>query len=69
MAGLFFGFREIQKWYAVVGAWFIPALTLALLVLNNRSGWVGERFRNGTLANLALAVVLLFFSWIALRSL
>ena len=69
MAGLLFSFREVQKWYALVGAWFIPALTLALLVLNNRSAWVGERFRNGPASNLALAVVLLFFSWIATHTL
>jgi Mn2+/Fe2+ NRAMP family transporter len=69
MAGLLFSFREVQKWYALVGAWFIPALTLALLVLNNRRRWVGEDFRNGPAANLALAVVLLFFSWVASHTL
>ena len=69
MAGLFQGFAQIQKLYAVAGAWFFPALTLALLVLNNRRDWVGERYRNGPAANTALVVVLLFFSWVALRSL
>jgi hypothetical protein len=59
----------VQKSYAVVGAWFFPALTLALLVMNNRETWVGKRARNGVLANLALVVVLVFFSWIAVRSL
>jgi Mn2+/Fe2+ NRAMP family transporter len=68
LAGLFFSFREVQKLYAVVGAWFIPALTLVLLVLNNRSDWVGERFRNGVAVNLVLVFVLVFFSWIAVRS-
>jgi Mn2+/Fe2+ NRAMP family transporter len=69
MAGLFTGFQQVQKSYAVVGAWFFPALTLALLVMNNRETWVGKRARNGVLANLALVVVLVFFSWIAVRSL
>ena len=68
MAGLFLGFQEIQKLYAIIGAWFFPALTLALLVMNNRRAWVGERSRNGITANLALLIVLVFFSWIALRS-
>ena len=68
MAGLFTGFQQIQKSYAVVGAWFFPALTLALLVMNNRAAWVGKGARNGFLANLALVVVLVFFSWIAVRS-
>jgi Mn2+/Fe2+ NRAMP family transporter len=68
MAGLFLGFQAVQKLYAVVGAWFFPALTLALLVMNNRRAWIGERYRNGITANLALLVILVFFSWIALRS-
>ena len=67
MAGLFFGFREIQKLYAVVGAWFFPALTLALLIMNNRRGLVGKT-ANGPAANLALLVVLAFFSWLAWRA-
>lgn len=69
MIGLFQGFAQVQKLYAVAGAWFFPVLTLALLVLNNRRDWVGERYRNGPAANTALVIVLLFFSWIALRSL
>ena len=68
MAGLFFSFREIQKLYAVVGAWFFPALTLALLIMNNRRRLVGETARNGPAANLALLVVLAFFSWLAWRA-
>jgi Mn2+/Fe2+ NRAMP family transporter len=68
MAGLFFSFREIQKFYAIIGAWFIPMLVLVLLVLNGRAGWVGERFKNRPLTSAVLAAVLLFFSWIAWRS-
>ena len=68
MAGLFRGFGEIQKFYAVVGAWFFPALALALLLLNGRSKWVGKPFRNQPLTVAALAGVLLFFAWIAWRA-
>lgn len=68
MAGLFFSFREIQKFYAIIGAWFIPMLVLVLLVLNGRADWVGERFRNRPLTTAALIAVLLFFSWIAWRA-
>jgi len=67
-AGLLIGFSSVQKWYAMVGAWFFPALTLALLILNNRRDWIGERYRNGPAANAALVIVLLFFSWVAMRS-
>ena len=68
MAGLFFSFREIQKFYAIIGAWFIPMLVLVLLVLNGRGDWVGERFINRPLTVAALVAVLLFFSWIAWRA-
>ena len=68
MAGLFFSFREIQKIYAIIGAWFIPMLVLVLLVLNGRAEWVGERFKNRPLTTVALLTVLLFFSWIAWRA-
>lgn len=68
MAGLFFSFREIQKLYAVVGAWFIPMLTLALLVMNGRRDWVGTRFRNKPLTTVALLAILTFFSAVAIRA-
>ena len=67
MAGLFRGFGEIQKFYAVVGAWFLPILALVLLVLNGRSAWVGKRYRNSPLTTIALLGTLLFFGWIAWR--
>jgi Mn2+/Fe2+ NRAMP family transporter len=61
LAGLFGSFREAQKVYAVVGALFIPLLALALLVLNGRTAWVGERFRNRPLTVLALVAALALF--------
>lgn len=65
MLGLFQSFREIQKLYAVVGAWFIPVLTLTLLLLNSRSEWVGQRYKNRPVTVGVLLVILTFFSWIA----
>ena len=65
MAGLFRGFGEVQKFYAMVGAWFFPVLVLALLLLNGRSGWVGKSYRNQPLTVAALLGVLLFFAWVA----
>lgn len=67
MLGLFFSFREIQKFYAVIGAWFFPLLALVLLVLNGRAAWIGERHRNRPLTTVVLVAVLLFFSWLGLR--
>jgi len=68
MAGLFRGFGEVQKLYAVVGAWFFPFLALALLVLNGRTKWVGEDYRNRPLTVAVLVAVLAFFAWIAWRA-
>jgi len=69
MAGLFRGFGEIQKVYAVVGAWFFPALALTLLMLNGNAGWVGKPYRNHPLTVVTLLGILLFFAWIAWRML
>ena len=69
MAGLFWRFQEIQKLYAVIGATIIPFLALALLVLNGRAEWVGERFRNRPATVVVLLATLAFFLWIGWRTL
>jgi Mn2+/Fe2+ NRAMP family transporter len=69
MLGLFFSFREVQKVYTVIGAWFFPLLALAVLIFNGRTAWVGERFRNRPLTVVTLLAVLAFFSWVAWESL
>lgn len=51
MLGLFVSFREVQKVYAVTGAFFVPMLALLLLLLNGRDKWIGKRFRNGIAAD------------------
>jgi Mn2+/Fe2+ NRAMP family transporter len=68
MIGLFFGFTEMQRFYAMIGAWFFPVLALALLIFNGRRAWVGEGFRNGPITAAALVVVLSFFVWAFVRS-
>ena len=69
MLGLFFSFREMQKLYAVIGAWFFPLLVLALMIFNGRRKWIGERHANRPLTAVTLASVLVFFSWMAWGSL
>jgi Mn2+/Fe2+ NRAMP family transporter len=59
--GLLGGFRAVQKAYAVVGAGFLPLLALALLVMNGRTAWVGERFRNRPVTAVVLAAAVVFF--------
>ena len=65
MLGLFRSFQEIQKFYAIVGASFIPFLALALLILNGREKWVGAHCKNRPSTVLALVAILAFFVWIA----
>ena len=69
MVGLFVSFQEIQKTYAVVGSSFIPLLTMALIFLNGRSDWVGERFKNRVTTLLVLLIILAFFAWAVWRTL
>ena len=64
MLGLFWSFQEIQKFYAIVGASFIPLLALALLLLNGREKWVGAPYKNRPSTVLALVAILAFFVWI-----
>ena len=62
--------REVQKYYAVIGAGFIPLLALVLLILNGRTAWVG-RFRNRPLTVAVLVATLgfsLLAAWFQIRS-
>lgn len=67
MLGLFTSFQEVQKVYAVTGAFFIPLLAVALLLLNGRKEWVGIKFKNRIPATLSLAAALIFFLWVAVN--
>jgi hypothetical protein len=62
--------REVQKYYAVIGAGFIPILALALLILNGRTDWVGRQLSNRplTVAFLAAALGLsLLAAWVKVQ--
>jgi len=69
-AGLWTGFQQAQKLYAIVGAMFIPLLAVALLVLNGQSRLVGKRQRNSlpvTLLLLAAVVVFVVAVWFEIQ--
>ena len=69
MLGLFFGFKQVQKIYAVFGSMFMPFLAIVLLILNSRSVWVG-RHRNRVITVVVLIVILaifVFFGYLQLR--
>ena len=69
MLGLVMTFQEVQKIYAVIGASFIPLITLGLLIMNSRADWVGEEFKNRRMTDTTLLLILGFFVWIAWRTL
>jgi hypothetical protein len=52
-----------------MGAMFMPLLALTLLILNNRGGWVGGRFRSGWLTNAVLVITLLLFAYMGVLQL
>jgi len=56
--------ERAQLLYAVFGSLFMPLLALTLLVMNNRTAWVGRNFRTGWIMNLALGATLTLFAWI-----
>ena len=64
--GLVVSFKDIQKYYAVVGAGFMPVLALALLVLCGRRAWVGSA-RTRLLGTAALLATLAFFAWAGIK--
>jgi Mn2+/Fe2+ NRAMP family transporter len=61
MIGLWVGFAQMQKLYAIIGALFMPMLALTLLRLNGRAQWIGEQHRNRPLTTITLIFILLFF--------
>lgn len=62
--GLFIGFKDIQKFYSVIGALFLPMTALALLILNGNKKWVGK-YKNSILTTLLLIATLIFFGFMA----
>jgi Mn2+/Fe2+ NRAMP family transporter len=56
--------KEVQILYTTLGAWFMPALAGALLVMNNRKEWV-ESFRNRWLVNTMLVLTIALFLYLA----
>ncbi len=55
--------QQVQVAYAVLGAMFMPLLAATLLYMNNRTAWVGARFRSGWLINAVLVITLAYFTF------
>lgn len=62
--GLRYDFQLVQKANSVFGAFVMPMLALALLLLNSRKAWVGEKMKNRWWTTAALVIVLVFFGWV-----
>ena len=59
--GLWHGFAQMQKLYAIVGAAFMPALAGALLIMNGDSKLVGEAHVNRAYSVILLVATLCLF--------
>jgi len=64
---LWLNIHQVQPFYAILGAFFMPLLALTLILLNNRKELVGRQFKNSLLINLILLITLGFFSYIGLK--
>ena len=58
--------KQAQLIYATMGAFFMPLLSLTLLLMNNRKAWVDKKYRNGWVTNIVLVATLLFFTWMGI---
>ena len=55
--------------YAAVSSLFLPFLALTLLLMNNRTGWVGKQNRNRLLTNLILLAAVVLFLYLGIDAL
>ncbi len=62
MLALPYGFKSLQKAYAIFGAAFMPFLALVLIYLNGSTRLIGAPCKNRLVSNLALAAIVLFFA-------
>ena len=59
--------EQLQLAFGLTGAMLLPLLALTLLLMNNRTRWVGKQFKNTAPLNLTLAVALGFFLYVGAR--
>ena len=64
MLGLMMSFKQVQQFYAIVGAAFLPLLAIALLLMNNRVRDLGKH-ANSWSSQALLVATIVFFAVIA----
>ncbi|MCA9279596.1 MAG: hypothetical protein KDA34_10875 [Phycisphaerales bacterium] len=62
MLGVLFKFNDIQLIYAFIGAFFIPGLALACLILTSRKSLIGGRYTSSILTKCVLVLAIVFFT-------
>ena len=63
MLGLLIDFSRVQLLYQVIGAFFMPLLAVALMLLLGPTRWSPPQLRNHPLTMVVLALTLLFFGY------
>jgi len=64
MLGLMVDFKQIQQFYGIVGAAFLPLLAIALLLMNSSRARLGQ-YRNNWFSQLSLGSTVVFFAGMA----
>lgn len=59
--------KQLQLAFGLTGACLLPALALTLLVMNNRTAWVGGDFKATLTLNVVLGGALAFFCYVGIR--
>jgi Mn2+/Fe2+ NRAMP family transporter len=62
LIGLFFNFQQVQKFYSLFGAYFMPMLALVLLLMTTRRDWIGEKFVSKWPTRILLMLILIAFA-------
>ena len=64
MLGLLVDFKDIQQFYAIVGAAFLPLLAIALFIMNGKRKWLGAHI-NRWPSQVLLSATIIFFASMA----
>ena len=59
--------QSLQLAFGLTGAMLLPLLALTLLIMNNRTAWVGDRLRASLALHLVLLAALGFFAFTGMR--
>lgn len=66
LLSLFYKFDRVQLLYAILGAWFMPLLAAALIILTNKKSKLGD-YKSNVFFNTAYVSVFFLFVYLALR--